>query len=86
MERGIASAGRDRKTGEQHFPELELVRLTIPRRVYTQSHMDYVAEKIIELHEARDKIHGLEIAWEPAAGTLRFFLMRFSPIGGTLIT
>jgi tyrosine phenol-lyase len=85
MERGIASAGRDRKTGEQHFPELELVRLTIPRRVYTQSHMDYVAEKIIELHEARDRIHGLEIAWEPAAGTLRFFLMRFSPIGGTLI-
>ena len=85
MERGIASAGRDRKTGEQQFPELELVRLTIPRRVYTQSHMDYVAEKIIELHEARDRIHGLEIAWEPAAGTLRFFLMRFSPIGGTLI-
>ena len=42
MERGIASAGRDAKTGEQHFPELELVRLAIPRRVYTQSHMNYV--------------------------------------------
>jgi tyrosine phenol-lyase len=85
MERGIASAGRDPKTGEQHFPELELVRLTIPRRVYTQSHMDYVADKIIELYEMRERIHGLEIAWEPAAGSLRFFLMRFSPLGGALI-
>jgi ABC-type oligopeptide transport system ATPase subunit len=85
MERGIASAGRDRKTGKQHAPELELVRLTIPRRVYTQSHMDYVADKIIELHEMRDRINGLEITWEPAAGSLRFFLMRFSPRGGELI-
>ena len=85
MERGIASAGRDAKTGAQHFPELELVRLTIPRRVYTQSHMDYVAEKIIELYQMRDRISGLEIAWEPAAGSLRFFLMRFAPRGGKLI-
>ena len=85
MERGIASAGRDRVTGKQHFPRLELVRLTIPRRVYTQSHMDYVAEKIIELHGMRERINGLEVAWEPSAGSLRFFLMRFSPIGGTLI-
>ena len=81
MERGIASAGRDARTGEQHFPELELVRLTLPRRVYTQSHMDYVAEKIGELYRMREKINGLEIAWEPAAGSLRFFLMRFSPLG-----
>jgi len=85
MERGIASAGRDAKTGEQHFPELELVRLTIPRRVYTQSHMDYVAEKIIELYEMRSRISGLEISWEPPAGSLRFFLMRFAPTGGRLI-
>ena len=86
MERGVASAGRDAKTGEQHFPELELVRLTIPRRVYTQSHMDYVAKKIIELYEMRERISGLEITWEPAAGSLRFFLMRFSPLGGSLIS
>ena len=85
MERGIASAGRDAKTGEQHFPELELVRLAIPRRVYTQSHMDYVAEKIAELYRQREKISGLDIAWEPAAGSLRFFLMRFLPTGGKLI-
>jgi tyrosine phenol-lyase len=85
MERGLASAGRDRESGEQHIPELELVRLTIPRRVYTQSHMDYVAGKIIELHGMRDRVSGLDIAWEPAAGSLRFFLMRFSPRGGRLI-
>ncbi|MCM2358069.1 MAG: tryptophanase [Geobacteraceae bacterium] len=86
MERGIVSAGRDRKTGKHNITDLELVRLTIPRRVYTQSHMDYVADKIIELHGMRERINGLEIAWEPAAGSLRFFLMRFSPIGGRLIS
>ena len=85
MERGIVSAGRDGHTGKQNVPELELVRLTIPRRVYTQSHMDYVADKIIELHQMRERISGLQIAWEPAAGSLRFFLMRFTPLGGKLI-
>jgi tyrosine phenol-lyase len=85
MERGIVSAGRDRTSGEQNRTMLELVRLTIPRRVYTQSHMDYVAEKIIELHGMRERINGLDIAWEPPAGSLRFFLMRFSPRGGRLI-
>jgi len=85
MERGVISAGRNRETGQHNISELELVRLTIPRRVYTQSHMDYVAEKIIELHGMRDRINGLEIAWEPPAGSLRFFLMRFAPLGGRLI-
>lgn len=85
MERGIVSAGRDRKTGRHNIPELELVRLTIPRRVYTQSHMDYVAEKIGELYRMREKINGLQIDWEPSPGSLRFFLMRFSPLGGKLI-
>jgi tyrosine phenol-lyase len=85
MERGIASAGRDPKTGLNNVPKLELVRLTISRRVYTQSHMDYVAEKVAELYQKREKIHGLDIAWEPAAGSLRFFLMKHKPIGGKLI-
>ena len=44
MERGIVSAGRDWKTGENHKPKLETVRLTIPRRVYTYRHLDLVAE------------------------------------------
>ena len=85
MERGIASAGRDPKTGRNNVPKLELVRLTIPRRVYTQSHMDYAADKVAELYQKREKIHGLDIAFEPAAGSLRFFLMRHSPLGGRLM-
>ncbi|UFS72217.1 tryptophanase [Geomonas sp. RF6] len=85
MERGIVSAGRNKETTQHNLCELELVRLTIPRRVYTQSHMDYAAEKIIELYAMRDRISGLEIAYEPPAGSLRFFLMRFSPLGGELI-
>jgi tryptophanase len=44
-----------------------------------------VTEKIIELYEMRDRIRGLEITWEPSAGSLRFFLMRFAPVGGDLI-
>lgn len=85
MERGIVSAGRDGKTGKQNSPALELVRLTIPRRVYTQSHMDYVADKIGELHRMRERISGLAVAWEPPAGSLRFFLMRFTPSAAKLI-
>jgi tyrosine phenol-lyase len=45
MERGIVSAGRD-KSGQHNRPKLELVRLTIPRRVYTQAHMDVTAESV----------------------------------------
>ncbi|MGP1346102.1 MAG: tyrosine phenol-lyase [Phycisphaerales bacterium] len=75
MERGGVSAGRDPKTGENHFPPLELIRLTIPRRVYTQAHMDVVAESVIALHEAPEQIHGLEMIHEPKH--LRFFQARF---------
>ena len=79
MERGIVSAGRDPKTGENHHPKLELVRLTIPRRVYTQAHMDVVAESVIEVFEHADEITGLRFTYEP--DDLRFFLARFEPIG-----
>ena len=47
MERGIVSAGRDAATGEHNRPRLELVRLTLPRRVYTQAHMDVVVEAVL---------------------------------------
>lgn len=77
MERGIVSAGRDPETGEHHAPRLELVRLTIPRRVYTQSHMDYVADSVIELYAARAEARGLEMVHEPRY--LRFFRARFRP-------
>lgn len=77
MERGIISAGRD-KDGNNRHPELELVRLTIPRRVYTHAHMDVIADSIIKLYEERDKIPGLKFIYEPSV--LRFFTSRFEPI------
>lgn len=77
MERGIVSAGRDIKTGENHKPRLELVRLTIPRRVYTDRHFDVVAESVINLYEKREEIPGLKFVYEPK--TLRFFTGRFEP-------
>jgi len=75
MERGIVSAGRDRKTGDHKYPKLELVRLTIPRRVYTNLHMDVVAESVVEVCSYRDKLTGLKMVYEPAQ--LRFFTARF---------
>jgi tyrosine phenol-lyase len=79
MERGIVSAGRDHKTGLNHKPKLELVRLTIPRRVYTNLHMDVVAESCEALYAEREKIKGLEMVYEPTS--LRFFQARFKEIG-----
>ena len=78
MERGIVSAGRDAATGKHHFPKLELVRLTIPRRVYTRSHMDLVALSIAKCYENREKIVGLNMTFEPES--LRFFQAQFEPI------
>ena len=78
MERGIVSSGRDPLTGENRRPKLELVRLTIPRRVYTDRHMDVVAYSVKELWATRDQIQGLRMTYEPP--TLRFFTARFSPL------
>lgn len=83
MERGIISAGRNKITGEHNYPKLELVRLTIPRRVYTDRHMDVVADSVIHLYENRDKISGLKMVYEPP--TLRFFNARFEPIKEEII-
>jgi tyrosine phenol-lyase len=77
MERGIVSAGRNKDTGDHYFPELELVRLTIPRRVYTQAHMDVVAESVEAVYHNRKKIRGLKMIYEPKY--LRFFQARFKP-------
>ncbi len=79
MERGVVSAGRDPQTGENRHPKLELVRLTIPRRVYTNLHMDVVAESCQALYEERKSIRGLEMVYEPES--LRFFQARFKEIG-----
>jgi tyrosine phenol-lyase len=71
MERGIVSAGRDPEDRARTAgPKLELVRLTIPRRVYTQAHMDVVAESIIEVYENRDEVKGLEFTYEPEVPAL----------------
>ncbi|PKM70042.1 MAG: tyrosine phenol-lyase [Firmicutes bacterium HGW-Firmicutes-19] len=78
MERGIVSAGRNKETGEHHRPKLELVRLTIPRRVYTYAHMDLVADAVINLYNNREKITGLQFVYEPPM--LRFFNARFKPL------
>jgi len=56
----------------------ELLRLAIPRRVYTQSHIDYVVEAILEINERKDRLRGLEIVWEPRF--LRHFSARFRPL------
>ena len=78
MERGIVSSGRDPITGANRHPKLELVRLTIPRRVYTDRHMDVVAYSVNELYANTDSIRGLDMVYEPP--TLRFFTARFEPV------
>jgi len=78
MERGIVSAGRDKTTGKDHKPKLESVRVTIPRRVYTYAHFDYVAEAIINLYKEKEKIKGLK--WVYEASALRFFTGRFDKL------
>jgi tyrosine phenol-lyase len=78
MERGIVSAGRNKKTGEHNHPNLELVRLTIPRRVYTQAHMDVIVESVHNVYKRRNAIKGLEMIYEPEY--LRFFQARFKKL------
>lgn len=75
MERGIVSAGRNKETGDHYYPKLELVRLTFPRRVYTQAHCDVTAEAVEAVFENRNSIKGLEMTYEPKY--LRFFQARF---------
>lgn len=75
MERGIVSAGRNPETGDHNYPKLELVRLTFPRRVYTQSHMDVTFESVLSTYENRKNVKGLKMVYEPKY--LRFFQARF---------
>ncbi|MBS1645343.1 MAG: tyrosine phenol-lyase [Bacteroidetes bacterium] len=77
MERGIVSAGR-KANGENYYPKLELVRFTLPRRVYTQAHMDVIAESTARVFEKRNKIKGMKMIYEPKY--LRFFQARFEKL------
>ncbi|MFC1575689.1 tryptophanase [Gemmatimonadota bacterium] len=78
MERGNVSKGRDPDTGENYRPALELVRLTIPRRAYTNDHMRAVAEAVVRVWERRDSVKGLRFVYEPEK--LRFFQGRFESL------
>ena len=77
MERGVVSAGR-KANGENYYPKLELVRFTIPRRVYTQAHMDVIAESTARVFECRQHIKGMKMVYEPEY--LRFFQARFQKL------
>jgi tyrosine phenol-lyase len=78
MERGNVSKGRNPETGGNYRPALELVRLTIPRRAYTNDHMKAVADAVIRVWERRDSIKGLKFVYEP--DKLRFFQGRFESL------
>lgn len=71
-------AHKDPETGETVYPDLELVRLAIPRRVYTNMQMNYVAEALINLYRNREKIKGLKISYE--APVLRHFTARLEEV------
>jgi tyrosine phenol-lyase len=78
MERGIVSAGRNKETGDHYFPKLELVRLTFPRRVYTQAHCDVTVESVFDVWQNRNSVKGLKMIYEPKY--LRFFQARFERV------
>ncbi len=68
----------DPDTGNMIYPQLELVRLAIPRRVYTQSHLDYVADTLIELAQNPERLEGFRITYAPPL--LRHFTAHFAPL------
>lgn len=76
---GTLMADRDPVSRENRFPALELIRLAVPRRVYTDNHMDYVAAAVKNVHERRQEIrHGLRITWE--ADIMRHFTVKLDKI------
>lgn len=78
MERGTLSTDRD-QSGNEVMADLELVRLAVPRRVYTMSHIEYVVDRVSWLYRQRELIQGLEFVHEPPV--LRFFFGRLKPLG-----
>lgn len=79
VEIGTNLAGRNPQTGEHDYPKLEMLRLTIPRRVYTNRHMDVIAVACANVYERRHEITGLEYTYE--APILRHFTAKFKRLG-----
>jgi len=74
----FAFAYTDPGTGERRHPALELVRLALPRRVYTQAHLDYVVDTLVRIRERRDSLRGYRVTYAPEL--LRHFTARFEPL------
>ena len=74
----VMFAHPDPETGRTIYPRLELVRLAIPRRVYTQAHLDYVAETVSRIKTRKDDLHGYKFTYSPRL--LRHFTARFAPL------
>ncbi len=74
----VMFAQEDPETGETVYPDLELVRLAIPRRVYTQAHLDWVVETCVRLYRRREALTGLRYTYAPRL--LRHFTARFEPL------
>jgi tyrosine phenol-lyase len=80
VEVGSLMFGHRDASGQDVYPKLDLVRLAVPRRVYTTEHMRYVAESVIQLHSERDRLKGLKIVYE--APVLRHFTARLDELSG----
>ena len=74
----VMFAHPDPDTGEMKYPQLELVRLALPRRVYTQSHLDYVVETLARIAARKDRVRGYQFTYAPQL--LRHFTARFAPV------
>ena len=73
---------RDAETGENIYPDLELVRLAVPRRVYTNTHLRYVCDALEEIRDRRETLRGLRMTYE--ARVLRHFTARFEEVGSAI--